>query len=193
MYESDDDGIFAFLLSPTTQLEKGLPLSKFTLLTPQSAYVCTTFFPPDLRWVGLPFFLQQQIFHFAKQTLRKKMFSHLLKKSLRLWIKHLWQEYNPRFAAVKSRLGLSFSSLTFAFPFFAQRFSATHMYSSHIWRRAQIGSLAQFISGGSSAKLLAPTIRELVSKQESIFYLIGEPVVFPPFREMCIGGNEVHK
>ena len=81
-------------------------------------------------------------FPLCKIDPKKKMFSHLLKKSLPLWIKHLWQEYNPRFAAVKSRLGLSFSSLTFAFPFFAQRFSATHMYSSHIWRRAQIGSLA---------------------------------------------------
>ena len=93
----------------------------------RSAYsairICMYHFLPSWFKMGRTTFLFTAAdFPLCKIDPKKKMFSHLLKKSLRLWIKHLWQEYNPRFAAVKSRLGLSFSSLTFAFPFLHRGF-----------------------------------------------------------------------
>lgn len=96
--------------------------------------ICMYHFLPSWFKMGRTTFLFTAAdFPLCKIDPKKKMFSHLLKKSLRLWIKHLWQEYNPRFAAVKSRLGLSFSSLTFAFPFFCTEvFCHSYVFESHL-------------------------------------------------------------
>ena len=146
MYESDEDGIFLHFPSQSyfsTQLEKGLPLSKFH-------------FPlPDLRWV--PFFLQYSRFSTLQNRPQKKS-SHICSRNLYVYGLNTCGMkrglYNPRFCSSKKQI-MSKLQPDICFLFFCtQRFSATHMYSSHIWRQAQIGSLAQFISGGSSAKLL---------------------------------------